>query len=292
MGNIVVKVTQSFVATRYRSELASSLQLRARQLAEVEEARHTEDEGESSLGVSTNDVLINETDDFGEQIVPEEEHLTTIRSPVEPEVEEGAEAENNRNQGSLVKSPPPPPFARPLRPPPESRPFSDVQEDRLDEVLNELKGCTSLRCIIRSHGRIDGRTAFNFPHFFLIGFPYSGGHHILRFLNKHSEFEGTIRINGSSWFNYCQTEDGPDVRQDGCNAKSEADYIQNYLHAKKAATRELEMLTVDTSVDYLQAGGPLARRLYRYFPWLKIVIVVRDPISRVIAKLVRRLKGT
>lgn len=279
------------LSTDHRSELASSLRLRARQLAEVEESRDTDDEGGSNLSVTIDDILKNETDVvFGEEIIAEEEHLTAIRSPVEPEVEEAAE-EVDTNQESLLKSPPPPPFARPLRPPPESRPFSEVQEDRLDEVLQDLKGCTSLRCIIRSHGRIDGRTPFNFPHFFLIGFPYSGGHHILRFLNKHSEFDGTIRINGSSWFNYCQTEDGPDVRQDGCSAKSEADYIQNYLHAKKAASRELEMITVDTSVDYLQAGGPLARRLYRYFPWLKIVIVVRDPISRVIAKLVRRLKG-
>jgi len=213
----------------------------------------------------------------GEGIVQEEYHLTTIRSPVKPPVKEEEEGKYNY--------PPPPPFPKPLRPPPEERPFNEWQEDPLESVLEELANCNSLRDIIRVHGKIDGRTPFHFPHFFIVGWPHSGAQKIISELNRLSEFDGTAKLNGSSWFNKCQTEHGPDVTAEGCNASSEKDYIQNFLNAKTAAKSALEMITVDTSTDYLQAGGPLARRLYRYFPWMKVVFVIRDPITRLVAQV-------
>jgi len=59
-------------------------------------------------------------------------------------------------------------------------------------------------------------------------------------------------------------------------------------NAKKAADRGLELVTMDASSDYISAGGPLARKLYRHFPWAKIVIIVRDPLTRVLAKITKR----
>jgi hypothetical protein len=217
----------------------------------------------------------------------EEEHLTDIRSPVEPEfVDEEEEDERT------VMGPPPPPFPRAFVSNPITRPFNEMQEDPLNKVLEELKSCTRLSCVIRVHGKLDGRTSFNFPHVFMIGYPFAGASHILAYLNRHSEFDGTIPYNGSSWFNACQSDDGPNVDADGCNVGSEEEYFQKFLNAKMAANRALDLVTVDTSEDYILAGGPLARRLYRYFPWLKLVIVIRDPITRLLAKITRRLEST
>ena len=247
---------------------------------EQEQETHTSVDTVNDLDVSVQNV----TEDGG--MYEEEEHLTDIRSPIEPT--EGLMFSMTDDAEQDEAGVPPPPFPRPFKSNPATRPFNELQEDPLESVLEELESCTRLSCIIHVHDKLDGRTTFNFPHFFLLGYPYSGSRHILNHLNKHSEFDGTIPLNGSSWFNACQGEKGPQVDADGCNAASEADYVQNFLNAKKAAKTGLEMITVDTSTDYILAGGPLARRLYRYFPWAKLVIVIRDPITRLLSKITRR----
>lgn len=205
--------------------------------------------------------------------------LATIESPQVPDIEAMWEGEDELAPGNT----PPPPVARPFRPNPQARPFPEGQEDTLGSVLNELSSCTRLSCIIRVNDKIDGRTTFNFPHFFLLGFPHSGQQQLLRFLNRHSEIDDSVPLNGSSWFNACQTDD-----KIGCNVASEAEYVQKYLNAKKAAERGLELVTLDASSDYITAGGPLARKLYRYFPWAKIVMIIRDPLTRVLAKITKQ----
>ena len=209
-------------------------------------------------------------------------YIATIDSPAEPDADAMWEGVDELGESNT----PPPPVARLLRPISQARPFPEGQEDTLGSVLAELATCTRLSCIIRVNDKIDGRTAFNFPHFFLLGFPHSGQHRLLQFLNRHSEVDDSVPLNGSSWFHACQSED-PALRQ-GCNAASEADYVQNFLNAKKAADRGLELVTLDASSDYISAGGPLARKLYRYFPWAKVVMILRDPLTRVLAKITKR----
>ena len=229
-------------------------------------------QGDASLGGASNRSSAPQ--------VPYSMQLATIESP---EVQTGIDAMWEGEDELEAGSTPPPPVARPFRPNPQARPFPEGQEDTMGSVLNELASCTRLSCMIRVHDKIDGRTTFNFPHFFLLGYPHSGQQSLLRFLNRHSEVDGSVPLNGSSWFHACQTDD-----KVGCNVASEAEYIQTHLNAKMAAERGLELVTLDASSDYITAGGPLARKLYRYFPWLKIVMIIRDPISRVLAKITRR----
>lgn len=257
----------------YRTEFRSA------PAVEVEDDLDTESVFEPGLNNNFSINAVNET--------LEEDHLTDIRSPIEPQL-----VDDDEEEDIGVMGPPPPPFPRAFVSNPITRPFNEMQEDPLNKVLEELKSCTRLSCVIRVHGKLDGRTSFNFPHFFMIGYPFAGASHILAYLNRHSEFDGSISYNGPSWFNACQSEDGPHVDADGCNVASEEEYFQKFLNAKMAANRALDLVTVDTSQDYILAGGPLARRLYRYFPWLKLVIVIRDPITRLLAKITRRLEST
>ena len=50
-----------------------------------------------------------------------------------------------------------------------------------------------------------------------------------------------------------------------------------------ATASGLELVTVDASVDYAWKGRPMAEMLHEHFPWLKIVLVMREPISRMIS---------
>lgn len=59
--------------------------------------------------------------------------------------------------------------------------------------------------------------------------------------------------------------------------------MREYLRLKEAAKGGLGKVTFDASVDYARKGEPLAADLYSLFPWIKIVMIMREPISRVIS---------
>ena len=65
--------------------------------------------------------------------------------------------------------------------------------------------------------------------------------------------------------------------------KNETQYLREFLRLEEAVDSRLSLVTLDASADYAGKGGPLARRLYRLFPWMKIVIMIREPISRIIS---------
>lgn len=45
----------------------------------------------------------------------------------------------------------------------------------------------------------------------------------------------------------------------------------------------MNVATVDASADYAWKGDLVAQDIYNTFPWVKIVIVLRDPIARAIS---------
>lgn len=160
----------------------------------------------------------------------------------------------------------------------QERPFGSLQEDNLDEVLAELAACTSVRCVIRAHDKIDGRTRFNLPHFFLIGWQKCATTSVNAYLRYHPQYLPGIKKE-PHWFSVCQSN----INAPHCEAKNETQWLRDFLRIKEAAESRLEMATLDASADYAQKGGVLARRLYRLFPWLKVVIMIREPVSRVIS---------
>lgn len=181
----------------------------------------------------------------------------------------------NRNEwmgGSILPQREPPPFAVP-------RPFSKQQDDDLGDALGELSRCTNMRCIIHAHDKIDSRTQFNLPHFFLLGWQKTAVSGVNAYLSKHSQYKASIANKEPHWFTKCQ----PDQDFSGCQANNETQYFRDFLNVREAASAKLEVATADFSADYAREGAPLARRLYRYFPWLKIVVMLKEPISRLIS---------
>ena len=163
-------------------------------------------------------------------------------------------------------------------PAPLERSFGKLQEDDLEETLAELSTCTSIKCIIRVHDKLDGRTRFNLPHFFLVGWQKCATTSVNAFLRHHYQYLPGL-LKEPHYFSVCQSN----VNAPHCEAKNETQYLRDFLRIREAAESKLELATMDASADYAQKGGPLARRLYRLFPWLKVVIMIREPISRVIS---------
>lgn len=150
------------------------------------------------------------------------------------------------------------------------------QETR--QALEHLKRCTTISCIQASHKKLKGKTKFNAPHFFLIGFQKCATTSVNHYLRGHPEYLPSI-LKEAHYFTACQKS----WNDSNCKANSTQDYIRNFLRIKDAAEDGLLSATVDASVDYAWKGEELAREIRKVFPWLKIVVMMREPISRVIS---------
>lgn len=150
------------------------------------------------------------------------------------------------------------------------------QETR--QALERLQKCSTISCIQESHKKLKGKTKFNAPHFFLIGFQKCATTSVNHYLRGHPEYLPSI-LKEAHYFTACQKS----WNDTNCKANNTKDYIQNFLRIQDAAEDGLLSATVDASVDYAWKGEELAREIRKVFPWLKIVVMMREPISRVIS---------
>ena len=148
----------------------------------------------------------------------------------------------------------------------------------VQQGLQELKACTTLECIGKVHKKLAGKTKFNAPHYFLIGFQKCATTSVNNYLRGHPAYMPSV-LKEAHYFTACSKS----WNDTNCKANSTQDYIDNYLRISDAVDNGLMAATVDASVDYAWKGEDLAREIYSVFPWLKIVVMMREPISRVIS---------
>lgn len=148
----------------------------------------------------------------------------------------------------------------------------------VQQAMKELKACKTLECIGKAHKKLAGKTKFNAPHYFLIGFQKCATTSVNNYLRGHPEYMPSV-LKEAHYFTACAKS----WNDTNCKANSTQDYIDNYLRISDAVDNGLMAATVDASVDYAWKGEDLAREIYNVFPWLKIVVMMREPISRVIS---------
>ncbi|KAL4515007.1 hypothetical protein Ndes2526B_g03676 [Nannochloris sp. 'desiccata'] len=156
--------------------------------------------------------------------------------------------------------------------------FGKAQDEDVKEVLGWMGKCQTLACIIKAHDRLQGRTRFNFPHFFLIGWQKCATTSVNAYLRYHPQYLPGVKKE-PHWFSVCQNN----LKAPHCLPQTEAEYLRDFLRLEDAVASRLELVTLDASADYAGRGGVLARKLYRLFPWIKVVIMIREPISRLIS---------
>lgn len=155
---------------------------------------------------------------------------------------------------------------------------SNLTDPKLRATLIALSKCKNFECIKKIHYEIDGRTRFNFPHFFLIGWQKCATTTVNAHLRRHPQFLPSD-IKEPHWFTVCKNS----PTNINCKASSLRNYLMQFLRMKDAAYMGLERATIDASVDYAWKGRALSTELHGLFPWLKIVMMMRDPISRMIS---------
>lgn len=76
---------------------------------------------------------------------------------------------------------------------------------------------------------------------------------------------------------------GPACRARTPDLLDEAWYIRDAFQQDYVVANGLNVAAMEASADYAQGGKPLAKLLYKSFPWLKLVFALREPISRAIS---------
>ena len=68
-----------------------------------------------------------------------------------------------------------------------------------------------------------------------------------------------------------------------CSTSSQRQFVADILNLREAAEASFTRAAFEGSTHYVQEADWLAAQLAEAFPWLKLVISMRDPISQAIA---------
>ena len=156
--------------------------------------------------------------------------------------------------------------------------YGEEEQEDIAAALQVLGECEDFACVKDAHALIAGRTRFNFPHYFLAGWQKCATTSVNAYLRHHPQYLYGV-LKESHWFSQCKQS----LRHPNCHAANESQYMRDFLRLNEAVESGLEKVTFDASVDYARKGETLASEIYGLFPWIKIVLFVREPISRVIS---------
>lgn len=151
---------------------------------------------------------------------------------------------------------------------------SDVDTE---EALAALGACEDFECIRKAHGILAGKTPFNFPHYFLIGWQKCATTSINVHLRLHPQYLPST-IKESHYWSTCRDW----ANHPTCRASNVSVYIKDFLRRGDAVASGLTRVSTDTSVDYAWRAD-LAQVIHEALPWIKIVMVLREPLSRLIS---------
>lgn len=159
-------------------------------------------------------------------------------------------------------------------------------------TLPALRSCTDFRCLRAAHAlpRGPGQT-FNFPHFFIIGFPKCATTSLAAYLHRHPQALGS-NPKETRFFNVvgnCSHPDSP-TRPWGCDKAQEERYLLRTLARDAVVQSGLTRAAFEASTDYSWMPAMVASGIRRELPWLKLVVSMREPISTAISGAVHRME--
>ncbi|KAL4855091.1 Mitochondrial metalloendopeptidase OMA1 [Chlorella vulgaris] len=146
-----------------------------------------------------------------------------------------------------------------------------------------LRACSSLSCIREAHKQPKHPGQFNFPHFYLLGFPKCATTSLFHHLIQHPQVMAPVVKEPEFFTNLCKDSAA------ACDPHEQELYINTTLHRDIALSARMHMTVFEGSTHYSLAGDWLAPQLKELMPWVKLVLSIREPISRAISMLQHNL---
>jgi len=159
---------------------------------------------------------------------------------------------------------------------------SDLRFPPDTPFLKALSSCETLECLKDAHQLRDrGPAKFNFPHFLIIGFQKTATTSLYGHLADHPQ---VLKPSGKE----------PEFLSFGCRYHPPEDcplyasqrYINTTLRLHEFIEAEGRLSTFEASTHIVRAGDYLAPAMSEILPWVKLVISLREPISRAASMLI------
>lgn len=150
--------------------------------------------------------------------------------------------------------------------------------------LEAIKTCETLACVKEAHmiPRKETETKFNFPHFMIAGYSKSATTTLHSYLLKHPKVLPPIKKEPAFFTDRCDYIGKKMV----CRPSRETEYVRLFLRRDRFVEHNGDVLVYDATPRIFDLGPELADVLYDTMPWIKLVVSMREPISRAISKYV------
>lgn len=150
--------------------------------------------------------------------------------------------------------------------------------------LKALEKCTDVVCIREAHKLPKGDAKFNFPHFLIIGFQKAATTSLHVHLGKH---DAALRPAGKEpEFFTKECKYNPPTQ---CSKENSEKYVKETLKLDEYIKSKGQVAAYESSTHVVRRGESMAPSLHKLMPWTKLVINIREPISRAASMLIHML---
>ncbi len=148
--------------------------------------------------------------------------------------------------------------------------------------LDAVRSCRSLRCLRDAHLQPRGGAKFNFPHFMIAGWSKSATTSVYQYLNDHPQVLSPTQKEPMLLTDRCTYPGGAM----SCPPERVREYIQHILKVHAFADSGGALAAYEATPRIMDAGPELAKHLAQLMPWVKLVALLREPVSRAMSKYV------
>ena len=153
----------------------------------------------------------------------------------------------------------------------------------LDKV-EAVRGCETLECLRIANNQPPGRSTFNFPHFIIAGWQKSATTSLHYHLVRHPSVSRPWEKEPEFFSELCHYN-----APEGCTPEDTKRYITRTLRVNRYAAYDGKLAHYEASTHYSRNGHVIAPLLYKEMPWIKIILLLREPISRASSMLIHLL---
>jgi hypothetical protein len=148
--------------------------------------------------------------------------------------------------------------------------------------LAALAACATLACVRDAHALPRGAARYDFPHFVIAGFQKAATTSLYHWLALHPQ----VAPSSPKEPEFFRAECGWDAEV--CPRRASRLYLREVLKLPKFVAGGGAAAHFEASTHYVRSGDRLAPSLRRQMPWLRVVVSLREPISRATSMLIHK----
>ena len=147
--------------------------------------------------------------------------------------------------------------------------------------LKALESCNDIVCVREAHKLPKGEARFNFPHFLIIGFQKAATTSLHVHLGKHDAALRPAHKEPEYFTKECKY-----APPEKCSKGDSEKYVRETLKLDEFIRSKGTVAAFESSTHVVRKGESMAPALRKLVPWTKLVINVREPISRAASMLI------